>query len=110
MSLNIFLLFFIISLTALFLGQEFVFLYKLPEGDIAVDMLQANTIPREALLFGNYSRFKFHHPGPFWFYYNWRSCKNPLLLKLDIKSTCVTILNRYYVSKKSKIQESSVVS
>jgi hypothetical protein len=42
--------------------------------------------------------------------YCWRSCKNSFLEELNIKSTCFIIPNRYYVSKKSKIQESSVVS
>lgn len=40
-----------------------------PVGDLAADMLLANQIDTKGyLLTGQYSRFGFHHPGPFFFY------------------------------------------
>lgn len=40
-----------------------------PVGDLAADMLLANQIYTKGyLLTGQYSRFGFHHPGPFFFY------------------------------------------
>jgi len=42
-----------------------------PVHDYAADVLLANIIRDEGvLLVGHYSRFGFHHPGPFWFYWN----------------------------------------
>lgn len=42
-----------------------------PVHDYAADMLLANAIrDNGVLLVGHYSRFGFHHPGPFWFYWN----------------------------------------
>jgi len=42
-----------------------------PVHDYAADMLLGNIIRDEGvLLVGHYSRFGFHHPGPFWFYWN----------------------------------------
>lgn len=41
-------------------------------GDVAGDMLTANKIKDEGyLLLGHWSVWKFNHPGPFWFYYNY---------------------------------------
>lgn len=43
-----------------------------PSGDLAADMLLCNRIRDEGwLLVGHYSRWGFHHPGPFWFLYNY---------------------------------------
>lgn len=43
-----------------------------PSGDLAVDMLMTNQIRDNGyLLTGHYSRFGFHHPGPFFFYINY---------------------------------------
>lgn len=40
-----------------------------PIGDLAADMLLSNQINSKGyLLTGQYSRFEFHHPGPFFFY------------------------------------------
>lgn len=42
-----------------------------PALDFAADMLLSNRIRDEGvLLVGQYSRYEFNHPGPFWFYYN----------------------------------------
>ena len=42
-----------------------------PTHDYAVDILYTNSIGlTQPLLVGHYSRFGFHHPGPFWFYLN----------------------------------------
>lgn len=47
------------------------FLDFAPVHDYAADVLLANIIRDEGvLLVGHYSRFGFHHPGPFWFYWN----------------------------------------
>jgi hypothetical protein len=43
-----------------------------PVHDYAADFLLANVIRDEGILLtGHYSRFGFHHPGPFWFYLNY---------------------------------------
>lgn len=43
-----------------------------PVHDYAADFLLANIIRDEVILLtGHYSRFGFHHPGPFWFYWNY---------------------------------------
>lgn len=43
-----------------------------PINDLAADMLLGNLIQQQGyLLFGHYSVWGFHHPGPFWFYYNY---------------------------------------
>ena len=43
----------------------------IPGGDLAADMAVANKFRDEGLLLtGHYSRFGFHHPGPFFFYAN----------------------------------------
>lgn len=43
-----------------------------PVHDYAADFLLANIIRDEGILLtGHYSRFGFHHPGPFWFYWNY---------------------------------------
>lgn len=66
----------IVALAALIviLGWETLTVFKLdfaPVHDYAADMLLANLIRDEGvLLVGHYSRFGFHHPGPFWFYWN----------------------------------------
>jgi hypothetical protein len=39
-----------------------------PVHDYAADFLLANVIRDDGILLtGHYSRFGFHHPGPFWF-------------------------------------------
>lgn len=62
--------FFIITFTVLMLhGSELIFQSYYPIGDVAADMLLENTIDQEGfLLTGHYSRFRFNHPGPFFFY------------------------------------------
>lgn len=43
-----------------------------PSGDLAADMLLNDQIDIKGyLLTGQYSRFGFHHPGPFYFYVTW---------------------------------------
>src|SRR5262245_53231649 len=40
----------------------------IPSGDLAVGELYADLAARGELLFGPYSRFLWHHPGPLFFY------------------------------------------
>lgn len=40
----------------------------LEEGDAAVNALQINNAKHFSEIYGNYSRFEFHHPGPAFFY------------------------------------------
>jgi hypothetical protein len=56
-------------LILLFLARNHICAQVLPGGDLAADMLLANQITEKSyLLTGQYSRFGFHHPGPFFFY------------------------------------------
>jgi hypothetical protein len=53
----------------IFLGRDFYFGIPLHEyGDLAANSLQVNRATRLLEIYGNYSRFDFHHPGPAFFY------------------------------------------
>ena len=60
----------LISIFALFMINN-ISLFKIPlyqEGDIAANALLILRAKKLELLHGNYSRFGFYHPGPFFYY------------------------------------------
>ncbi len=67
-----FSLFTLTAIVILFLARNHITDNIYPGGDLAADMLLANKIDNEGfLLTGQYSRYKFNHPGPFFFYVNY---------------------------------------
>lgn len=65
------ILFLIIAAYLALLNQGVLLAPTTPLADIAADMLLENNLRDDGyLLVGHYSRWRFNHPGPFWFYVN----------------------------------------
>ncbi len=60
-----------VALVAIVMAARLGPLFRAPlmeEGDLAVNALQIRNAKRAHEIYGNYSRYEFHHPGPAFFY------------------------------------------
>ena len=60
-----------VLVSALLIGSHYSVLFHEPryeESDLAANALQIRDAKKGQEIYGNYSRFKFHHPGPAFFY------------------------------------------